>query len=154
MSRWWEPDVMDHYYRKEQNDNDNFIPHRASSTLLYQSSCPMRCVSILPTPITNHNNNNNNNNNSSDDATTATSLVVGSNDRYLRLINYYHTTTANGIQTEIIREWENIHKGSVYCCDITNVSTSNTMTNNDNGDNYSNVIVATGSNDKMVKLTR
>ena len=112
-----------------------------NNTLLYTAPCPVRCAAFVQLDNATHthplrtNTNNANVSTVSGSTSNQQQVVIGTNDKSLIIMNYNHHSSA------IVREYKDIHKGSVYCCDT--YSLSNDIT-----------LIASGSNDKYVKITK
>ena len=111
------------------------------STLLYEATCPIRCVSMLRNPPGPNGSTAGDTVNQKD----MNKFVVGTNDRSLLVLSY-SATPNNPLTTHssaVVKEYKDVHKGSVYCCD--SISPDGPL---------GPVLIASGSNDKVVKLTR
>lgn len=97
-------------------------PSGADATLLFQSPVPLRCITMLP---------------SRHRSDAENTCVVGSNNKSLYMMQYSEGTEPT---CEIVAEFKDLHRGSVYCCDAIH-----------NPENM-RPVVATGSNDKSIRL--
>ena len=107
-------------------------PTELIAEALFEVGCPIRSVCSLDLPNRPFDNNNSSSSSSNEGGSgSVCSMIIGCNDRAIRLLSI-----DVGGNTNIVNEWRDVHKGSIYTMDT----------------NLNKTLMCSGSNDKCLRI--